>query len=370
MMKRFFLVLMVALAVSAASAQDSVIEEIIVRVNNAIITRSDLQRARRQLQSELQQAREARNMADREKDLLRDLIDQQLLVQKAGDLGITGDTELIKRLDDIRKSMNLDSMEALERAATQQGVLYEDFKQNLKNSILTQSTIGREVGSKIRITQEETHKYYEEHKQEMQQPERVRLSELLVSTETQTADASNGATQDPAALTAAAEKKAQEALQAIKNGLPFEEAVKKYAPGTANPGGDIGYFERAPGIESGLGEELEKKTFDQMKAGEVSEVIATKQGFIILKVTEHEPPSIPEYSEVENRVQEAVYVSKLQPALREYLTKLREDAFIDIKAGFVDSGASAKQTQPVMASASTAQQEPEPEKKKKRFLIF
>ena len=54
-------------------------------------------------------------VAEEQKDVLRDLIDQQLLLQKGKDLGITGDTELIKKLDEMRKQMNLETMEDLEK---------------------------------------------------------------------------------------------------------------------------------------------------------------------------------------------------------------------------------------------------------------
>ena len=68
-----------------------------------------------------------------------------------------------------------------------------------------------------------------------------------------------------------------------------------------------------------------------MKPGEVSDVIRTKQGFVILKVTEHQQAGVPPLSEIEGRVQDAIYMQKLQPALRAYLQKLREEAYIDIK---------------------------------------
>ena len=103
---------------------------------------------------------------DHEKDLLRDLIDQQLLLQKAQGLGITADTELVKRLDELRKQMHADSMEDLEKAAQAQGISFEDFKQNMKNNILTQRVIGQEVGGHITVTSQEIQQYYDQHKTE------------------------------------------------------------------------------------------------------------------------------------------------------------------------------------------------------------
>ena len=129
----------------------------------------------------------------------------------------------------------------------------------------------------------------------------------------------------------------------------FEDVAKKNSDGpTAAQGGDLGYFKRGT-----LAKELEDKTF-AMKAGEVSDVIRTKQGFVILKVVEHHDGGHSAPEEIEPRVQDALYMEKLQPALREYLTKLREDAYIDIKPGYVDSGASPNQTKPVETAAKDA----------------
>src|SRR5215467_7824915 len=167
-----------------ASSADRVIEEIIARVNNQIITRTEFQRSKEQLRQEAQQqdpAHADKIVAEKDKDVLRDLIDQQLLLEKGKDLGITADTELIKKLDEMRKQMNLDSMEELEKAAQAQGVSYEDFKQNLRNQIITQQVIQHEVGSHLSVSKEDEQRFYEEHKSEMEQPEQIRLSEILVA---------------------------------------------------------------------------------------------------------------------------------------------------------------------------------------------
>jgi len=105
-----------------------------------------------------------------------------------------------------------------------------------------------------------------------------------------------------------------------------------------------------------------------MKAGQVSDIIRTKQGFVILKVAEHHDAGVPPLSEMEGRIQDAIYMRKLQPALRAYLQKLREEAYIFTKPGYVDSGASPNQTQPIETAAkdATAKQL----KKKKKLGLF
>lgn len=370
----------------ALLSADQVVEEIIARVNNSIITRSDYARSKEQLKEELKQqdsANAGKQFPERERDVLRDLIDQQLLLEKGKDLGLTADTELIKKLDEMRKQMNLESMEDLEKAAQSQGISYEDFKQNLRNQIITQQVIGREVGSHLNITKEEEQKFYEEHKSEMEQPEQIRLSEILVAGQKPApsiqpinadpvppnapADDNQGsvasAPLSEADQLAAAEAKAKALREELQKGGAFDEVAKKNSDGpSAAQGGDLGYFKRGT-----LAKELEERTFS-MKAGEITDVIRTKQGFVILKVTEHQQAGVPTLKQVEPRIQDALYYQKLQPALRAYLKKLREEAFIDVKTGFVDSGASPNQTKPVETASKDAGSKDL--KKKKKLGIF
>jgi len=361
-MKKSFLpvlfLLLAALPAWCAETATTVIEEVIARINGDIITRSELQHSGDEVRQELKQqyADKADAMfATREKDVLRDLIDQQLLLQKAKDKGITGDTELIKRLDEMRKQMNLTSMDELEKAAKEQGVSFEDFKQNMKNQILTQLVIRNEVQPKIQVTKEEEKKFYEAHQKDFEHPERVRLSEILVSTE----KVQPG---DQAGVAAVAQK-AQQLLEQVRGGTAFDEVARKSSDGpTAAQGGDLGYFKRGT-----LAKELEEKAF-AMKAGEMTDVVRTKQGFLILKVAEHEQAGVPPLKDIEPEIADQLYYQKLQPALRDYLTKLREDAYIDIKPGYVDTGASPNQTKPVFTTA--AAQGPKSKKRHKKLGIF
>jgi len=353
---RFFLA--IAICTPTLLTADTVVEEIIARVNNQIVTRSDYQHEQQQLKEEAQQqdpAHAEQAVAEGQKDVLRGLIDRELLLEKGKDLDITADTELIKRLDEMRKQMKLESMDELEKAATAQGVSFEDFKQNMRTEIITQQVIQREVGSRVNVSKDEEQKFYDQHKSELSRPEQVKLSEILVSTE----QAGN----DPEKI-AIAQAKADDLLKQIKAGGSFEDIAKKESQGpSAAQGGDLGLFERGK-----LAKQLEDLTFG-MKKGDVSDVIRTKQGFVILKVTDHQSAGIPSFSELEPRLQEAVYMQKLQPALREYLKKLREEAFIDIKPGYVDTGASPNQSKPVVTTAAKEANAKQLRKKKKLGLF-
>src|SRR5579872_7434414 len=220
----------------------------------------------------------------------------------------------------------------------------------------------------------------------MAQPEFVRLSEILVAPKETAAPAPPAAgappattpaptaTSDPAApanpeaqaaALSAAEAKANDLLKQIRAGANFDDIAKKYSDGpSAADGGALGMFKRGQ-----LAKELEDKTF-AMKAGDITDVIRAKQGFIILKVDDHQQAGIPPLKDALPKIQDALYFQKLQPALRAYLTKLREEAYIDVKPGYVDSGASPNQTKPIETASAKESDAKKLKKKHKKFGIL
>jgi peptidyl-prolyl cis-trans isomerase SurA len=207
--------------------------------------------------------------------------------------------------------------------------------------------IGHEVGSRLQPNPEEEHKFYEDHKKELDQPEQIRLSELMIPVDAKATDEQ----------IAAAKTKAEDLLAQIRKGGSFEDLAKANSSGaSAAQGGDLGFFKRGT-----LAKSLEDTTF-AMKAVDVSDVIRTKQGFVILKVSEHHEGGIPPFNEIEPRIMDAVYMQKLQPALRVYLGQLRDEAYIDIKPGYTDSAASPNESKPI----ETTMDDPNAKKLKKR----
>ena len=311
------------------------VEDIIARVNDQIITKSDYDRALAQLDQDARQHGETlQKMSAAHKEMLRNLIDQQLWLSKGKELGITGETELIKRLDEIRKQNNLESMDDLEKAAKEQGISFEDFKANIRNQIITQDVMRQEVGEHVQITPGEAERYYEQHKQEYTQPESERLYEILIS----------ASTDDPAKV-AAAKAKADDIEARLHAGGDFAQLARSFSDGsTASQGGDLGQYKRGQ-----LPKALEDKTFN-LNTGQYTDPILTRQGYIILKVVQHTPGGPTPFKDVQEDVEQAYYMSKMEPAIRAYLTKMREDAFIDIKPGYVDTGASPNETKPIFST--------------------
>lgn len=312
------------------------VEQIIARVNDRVIDSSDYKRAEQELEQEAQQNQwTEQQIYDHKANLLRDLIDNQLLLSRGKQLGITGETQLVLRLDAMRKQYHLATMADLQKAAEAQGVSWTDFKANLRNHIIEQEVIRQEVSAHINISPAEVQDYYDQHKQDFEQPEEVRLSEILIPT----------ANPDDAAQVAAAKAQVDKVYAQLKAGADFATLAKKDSGGvTAASGGDLGEFKRGQ-----LAKVLEEDTFS-LKPGQFTEPVRTKQGFIILKVTKHTAAGVQPLSAVETQIENYIGMQKMQPALRAYLTHLRENAYINIKDGYTDTGASPNEMKPIYSA--------------------
>ena len=314
-----------------AQAKAAVVEEIIARVNNDIITQSDYQHADMQLKDEI--AHDCQNCLpdklaaeykDQQKDLLRGLIDQSLMVQRAKDMGISVESDLVKRLDDVRKQNNMNSIEDLEKAVEGSGLPWEDYKTQIRNGMLTQEVIRREVGSHINIPSEEVKAYYTAHSDEFTRPEEVQLTEIFLSTDGKSPEEMESV-----------QKKAEDLLARVRKGDDFNEIAKRYSEGSTakDQGGDLGVFKR--GV---LSPQLNDVVF-KMEKGQITDVIQTKTGFEILKVEAHFVAGLQPLDKVENEVMNKLYMVKMQPSMRTYLGELREESYVMVKPGYTDSAA-------------------------------
>ena len=305
-----------------------VVEEIIARVNNEIITRSEYDKAKVAAADEAKQDCQSHctpeqleiAVEDRQKNALRDLIDQSLLVQRGKDMGISVEPDVIKKLDQIRIQNNISSMEDLEKAVSSQGMNWEDFKNNIRNGVLTQRVISSEVGSHITIGHDEIEKYYNEHKSEFVRPEQVALRSIEVNTEKKSPEE-----------IVELKKKAETTLKRIKDGDDFGEMAKRFSDGsTAKQGGFLGVYKRGE-----LSKELEDAVF-KMRKNDITDVMDTKQGFLILQVLEHYDEGEQTLAKVEPEITDKLYTARMEPAMREYVKTLREQSYVVIKPGFQD----------------------------------
>src|SRR5262249_39855527 len=217
------------------AADVAVVEEIVCKVNGDIITRTELEKDRRDAEAEFRREnltgralQDAVNNVTR--NLLRDRIDRLLLVQKGKELDIKIDTDVSKQLAEIQRRSGISDPEKFQQYVREQtGAPYEDYRNELKNRLLTERVIRSEVSSKIQFKREDLQKYYEEHKADFQRQERVFLQEIFVSTDGK-----------DAAGIAAADRKAKDLSARAKKGEKFSELAQTNSDdANAQSGGEM-----------------------------------------------------------------------------------------------------------------------------------
>lgn len=314
-----------AVASLPAVAAPKIINRIICRVNNEIITQMQFEREQQKLREDLSQKYVGADLETKVRqqsaDLLRSMIDEDLLVQKAKDDDINVETDIIKQLDQIRQANHLNSLQDLEKEVEQQGLVWEDFQDRIRRQLLVQQVIEREVGSRVTITTDQCRKYFEAHRDEFNSPGGKRLGEILVASNDKRTPAE-------------AEKRANDALAELKGGAKWEDVVKKYSDATqAGPQGDIGFVKEgtmAPAVADSIA---------KLDVNDYSDVIKVSSGYLILRVLEVRTAGTPRFEEVQQQVNETLYNQQMQVELRKYLSQLRTQSYIQLAPGYIDTGA-------------------------------
>jgi len=359
-MKRLLGIAAIFFLSSTLQAQDKarVVEEIVARVNNEIITLSEYERGQSSLEEETRQdcpgctADKLQEMLKtRRENLLRDLIDQSLLAQKGKDLGLNVKADVVKRLDELRQQYGWKDMDEMETQLRAQGISLQDYQQTVENGFLTQEVIRHEVGSHIQVSRDEIEKYYNDHKDEFNRPENVVLSEFFLSTEKMTES------EIPQV-----EAKANAYLERIRKGESFEGLAKRFSEGsTAKEGGYLGSFQRGQ-----LAKEFEDVLF-KMKKNDLSDVFRTKTGFLFFLLMQHYDAGVQPLDKVRNEIENRLAYERTQPELRRYLVTLREESYVLVKPGYTDTAAVAgSPIVEVDPSAATSDTDKKSSKKKKK----
>ncbi len=306
-----------------------VIEEIVAKVNGQIITRGELTSTRALIEAEAKKQGMTGTALEEGvnkvfADALRDQIDQLLLVQKGKDMNINVDADVNRWVADMQRTSGMAETDKFHAWVREQsGEAIEDLKLKYKNSLLTRRVVGEEVYRNVTIPKPELQKYYEDHKAEFVRQETVTVREIMIST----------GDNSPAKVTAA-EKKAKEIADRAKKNEKFADLARQYSDAeTAKEDGMLGTFTKGQ-----LNEAIEKIVFPQKK-GYVTEPIRVAAGFEILRVEDRTVEGQAAFEEVQTEISNRLAEPRVQPKLRELLTGLRQTAFLQIKPGYVDSGA-------------------------------
>jgi peptidyl-prolyl cis-trans isomerase SurA len=321
------------LSFAADTPNVNIIDQIVAKVNGDIVSQDEIEKRQKEILEGLkaqganssQYQQEAQEM---QKNILRDRIDELLLSQKGKELNINVDSDVSKYMASLQRKSGLTDTDKFHDWIRQQsGRTYEDFMSETKDQLLTREVIGQEVGRHISITDKEVQAYYDAHKSDFIREEKVFLSEILIST-----DGKN------AAGVTAAEKKAKQIATDAAKGQRFSDLARDNSDATtAKEGGALGGYKKGD-----LNKPIEDAVWNLPK-GAVTQPIKIGTGFEIFKVEDHTKTGLAPLADVKAEIENQLYGPKMQPRVREYLTQLRKQAFLQIKPGFTDSGAAPGQ---------------------------
>ena len=324
-------------AVGAASAQTQpvrVVEEIAAKVNGDIVTRGELAEKDKEIEGSLRAqgltgTKLSGAIQENSANALRDEIDQLLLVQKAKEMpNLNVDADVSKFFSEWQVQAKITDPDKFHEWLRQQsGMTFDELKDRKKKELMAQRVVGYEVASRIAIPEGDLQKFYDEHKADFVREEQVFLSQILISTEGKTAEQAT-----------AAEAKATDLSARAKKGEKFSDLARDNSDdmGTAQNGGYLG----APSKKGMMRPELEAIVFKEKKGFVTAPIkLNNPPGFLILKVEEHFEAGQASFEEVQEDIHEILVRPRLEPKVREFLTQLRQQAYLQIKDGYVDSGA-------------------------------
>jgi peptidyl-prolyl cis-trans isomerase SurA len=331
-LKQFaFVTFALIVLVAAAALRGEIIEQILVKVNGEIFTKTDLEQrqvaALRQkgqsidLKSDLSNAQLRKALDEVTPQIMVDAVDEMLIVQRGKELGYKlGDDQFKGVLENIKKENKMESEEQFQAALKSENMSLADLRRNLERQMIQQRVQQNEVLGKIGVTDDEARKYYESHLNEFTTPPTVTLREILVAVNT-----------DAKGLNVATDETAQARAEAIRKrvtsgGESFEKLAAEVsdAPSKANAGliGPLSVNDISPDL---------RKLIEGMKQGDVSELVRAPRGYQILKLETITPTQTLSLVQAREQISERVFTDKRKAEFQKYLLKLRTQAIIEWK---------------------------------------
>jgi len=287
----------------------------VARVNGVVIYKADYDSALAAFMQNNQMGPDATEDQKKEaqKMVMDGLIGSELLYQKAKTIPIEVPQA---EVDDAIKQMRSGMGEAgFQNELQRRGMSQADVEGLVKQNLMIQKLIKEQVLDRVTVSDAEMKAFYDEHQKEMQKPEDVEASHILV----------RSSSSDPADKRAAARKKIDEALSKIKSGEDFAATAKTYSEDTsASQGGTLGAIHRGQTVPA-----FEEAAF-KLNVGQVSDVVESQFGYHIIKVTGKHPAGVAEMSEVKDRIGEFLKQKKSRETVETMVASLRAAAKVEI----------------------------------------
>jgi len=301
-------------------ALSEVVERFVAVVNNEVIFLSELEEFGRRFFEEvgknsLPSEREEKTRQVRQ-EILNQLIENKLLDQEIKKRKVeVAERDVDTTIEDILKQ-NRFTLNDLKMVLAKQGMTLTSYRQRVRDELGKMRLVTREIKSKIVIKEEDLRKAYNERAQEFMIPLEVQVQQIFFALP-------SGASPD---RVAALGKEAQSVLEKAKKGENFVELAKKYSQGPeANEGGVLGFFKPKE-----LMPELDEAVF-QMKAGEISPLVRSSEGFHILRVMERKGGEPKPFAEVQAQIRDEMAQAETEKRFKEWMKALKEKAYIEIK---------------------------------------
>lgn len=326
-MRLSFLLLVGLLVVGAASGAE-IIEQILVKVNGEILTKSDLELRQIAALRQMGQQVDPGNLSDAQirtmldqatPTLLVSIVDEMLVVQRGQELGYQmGEEQFKSILDSIKKENKIESDEQFAAALKQEGMTMAELRKNLERQAIFSRVQQNEVLGRVAVSDEEARRYYESHTSEFTSPQTITLREVLV--------AIPGEAAATVADDLAAREKATQIRQRALAGESFEKLAADLSdsPSRANAGliGPLGLDE----VSSEL-----KTRIEAMKVGDITDLLRSSRGYQILKLEASSVPETRPFVQARDEISNRVFSRKRQEEFQKYLERLRAQAIIEWK---------------------------------------
>ena len=331
MKKKLLAAAMLLAAVFVAPIRGDVIEQVLVKVNGDIITKTELeqrqvavlrQRMQGQIDPEALKNDETlkKMLVEVTPQVIVNAIDELLLFQRGRELGYRlSDDQFKAVVANIRKENKLEDEAKFQQALAQEGMSMDDLRRQLERQMVIEQVQRQEVGSKLTITEEEARQYYARHPEDFTDPAAVTLREIFV--EVPSTEGNVNAARDQEG-----QKKIADARARVLKGDDFAKVAAEMSdsPSKAN-GGIIGPF-----AHSDMSPQLQQMV-DKMKPGEITQAIRTPRGYQIFKLESVKVQALQPFESVRDLISEKVAGARTQIEMRKFLSRLRTQAIIEWK---------------------------------------
>jgi parvulin-like peptidyl-prolyl isomerase len=301
-----------AFGLAAGSAGAEVIDRVLVRVDSRAVTQSSLDQRLRQRAKEDGTPLSGKDLLEAEKAAMEDLVNEMLLDDRARQLGLTAtDAEAEEQIRKLKEQNQVATEEEFAAALAASGLTVNQLREQLRRTLSVQRVVAREVYSKIDLGDDALRRAYERDRESWRLPEQVRVSEILV----------------PRGEGNAGQARLDDLEEKLRGGEKFEALVPLYSSGgSRDRGGDLGLVSKGE-----LNPEIEKVVFS-LPAGAVSDPVATKFGWHVVKVVEKVPAGLRPFADVKGEILKREQAARYPKKLAEYLGRLKREAVIQVSA--------------------------------------